>query len=74
MNLISFDNLQQLLPMKYDATIEGSTWKGEAIIPWEYFPPDTNQFNAYAIHGTDPRRVYEALYPVPSGKFTEPDL
>lgn len=68
------NNVQQLLPLKYTAEINGVTWKGEAIIPWNYFPPDVKRFNAYAIHGTTPRRIYEALYPVPRGSFREPDL
>ena len=46
---------------------------GEAVIPREYFPPGVTKFNAYAIHGEDEDRIYEALYP--SGKtYDVPDL
>ena len=37
-------------------------------------PTKTNKMNAYAIHGRDSQRVYEALYPVPYQKFSNPDL
>ena len=36
----------------------------------DYFPPGVAKFNAYAIHGTDPNRIYEALFPVP-GPFPD---
>lgn len=52
------------LPLStYKATIKGNRWMGEAVIPRDYFPPGVTKFNAYAIHGEDEDRVYEALYP-----------
>ena len=55
---------QDQLPLTtYKATIEGDRWMGEAIIPRAYFPPGVTKFNAYAIHGEDDNRIYEALYP-----------
>lgn len=65
---------QQQLPITYTAAIHGHAWQGNAIIPGRYFPQDVTKFNAYAIHGSDPSRVYESLYPVPTGKFSDPDL
>lgn len=49
------------------------TWKGTAVIPLEYFPPDVTKINAYAIHGSGDERQYEALYPA-SEEFYTPDL
>jgi hypothetical protein len=42
-----------------------NTWQGTAWIPIDYFPPSVTKFNAYAIHGVDQERRYEALFPVP---------
>ena len=49
------------------------TWCGSAFVPVEYFPPDVNKINAYAIHGTGNGRQYEAMYPA-TKKFQSPDL
>lgn len=49
-------------------------WTGYARIPEDYFPPDVDKFNAYAIHGTNENRMYESLYPAECGKHLEPDL
>jgi len=63
-----------MLNLTYSAVISGTSWKGTAVIPWEYLPPNVEKFNAYAIHGSGKDRVYESLFPVPHGKFNEPDL
>ena len=47
-----------------------NTWQGTAWIPIDYFPPAVTKFNAYAIHGVEPERRYEALFPVP-GPFPD---
>ena len=60
--------------MTYKSHIEGNKWFGTAWIHGEYFPKHVSKFNAYAIHGSGAKRVYEALYPVPKGKFDSPDL
>lgn len=60
--------------MTCSSNIKEGKWFGEAIIPWSYLPPNVCKFNAYAIHGCNSERTYEALYPVPKGKFTQPDL
>ncbi|KAL3880799.1 hypothetical protein ACJMK2_033009 [Sinanodonta woodiana] len=62
------------LPLKFSSSIHGDVWSGEADIPVEYFPPKVSKFNAYAIHGSDTSRQYEALYPVPTGQHQEPDF
>ncbi|WAR30450.1 CD033-like protein [Mya arenaria] len=62
------------LPINYHASITGNTWRGVAHIPLEYFPPKVSKFNAYAIHGSGNGRTYESLYPVPTGKYTDPDF
>ena len=63
-----------MLPLQYSASITDTHWEGEAFIPATYFPPKVHLFNAYAIHGSDDKRTYEALYPAPYGKHDTPDL
>jgi len=58
----------------YKAKIDSNRWTGEAIIPASYLPPDLTKFNAYAIHGSDPKRQYLSLFPTPTGKYTDPDF
>lgn len=41
------------------------TWIGHAKLPKDYFPPNVDKFNAYAIHGLDGNRCYKSLFPVP---------
>ncbi|XP_075055968.1 UPF0462 protein C4orf33 homolog isoform X2 [Mixophyes fleayi] len=53
------------LPLSFEASTTEVTWRGSALLPWEYFPPSVDHFNAYAIHGSGSKRTYEALYPVP---------
>ncbi|KAK4291429.1 hypothetical protein Pmani_035741, partial [Petrolisthes manimaculis] len=52
------------------------TWKGSAMIPPGYFPPNVTRMNAYAIHGVDSKREYQALYPAPTNNpnYTQPDF
>ncbi|TMS39583.1 hypothetical protein L596_006083 [Steinernema carpocapsae] len=52
----------------------GNTWRCTFEIPITYLPFKVNKFNAYAIHGTEPNRVYEALHPVTDGNAEEPDF
>ncbi|XP_059821220.1 UPF0462 protein C4orf33 homolog isoform X3 [Hypanus sabinus] len=59
------------LDLKYDSTIHDQNWEGKALIPWSYFPDGVNKFNAYAIHGSGDKRVYEALYPIPKEQVNE---
>jgi len=68
--------IKQMLPMKYDAIISEafSSWVGKAEIPLGYLPHNVSKLNAYAIHGTGEDRQYEALYPVPKGKFENPNF
>lgn len=72
-----FSPAQQQLPMEFIATTDGKKWKGEALVPWAYFPPNVNKMNSYAIHGSGENRTYEALYPIPKDEIVEgqkPDL
>lgn len=66
--------MQQELPLTYSAEIKGNQWTGVASIPADYFPPEVDAFNAYAIHGSGVNRVYEAMYPVEQNQFSSPDL
>ncbi len=49
-------------------------WKGEAIIPADLLPPNVTKMNAYAIHGSGDKTVYESLYPVPFNSTAGADL
>lgn len=63
--------------MEFSATTDGKKWKGEALVPWAYFPPNVNKMNSYAIHGSGENRTYEALFPIPKDEIVEgqkPDL
>lgn len=64
------------LSLEYEGKINRETmrWTGFAKIPEAYFPPCVTRFNAYAIHGTNSNRVYEALYPAENGKHPNPDF
>eukprot|EP00795_Rhopilema_esculentum_P000217 gene217-9853_t len=64
------------LPLEYSSQIdkEKKRWAGKARIPSSYFPHFVSKFNAYAIHGVNERRTYEALYPAEKDKHSEPDL
>ncbi|XP_016363685.1 UPF0462 protein C4orf33 homolog isoform X2 [Sinocyclocheilus rhinocerous] len=61
----------QQLPLSFKANIEDNKWKGEALLPWRYFPQGINKMNSYAIHGSGAGRTYEALYPVPREDLQE---
>ncbi|XP_050722661.1 uncharacterized protein LOC127001687 isoform X2 [Eriocheir sinensis] len=65
--------IKDSLPLDYIVTEKtdpvGSTpglWKGSAMIPPGYFPPNVTLVNAYAIHGVGEARQYQALYPAPN--------
>ncbi|XP_045582812.2 uncharacterized protein [Procambarus clarkii] len=51
-------------------------WRGSAMIPPGYFPPNVTRMNAYAIHGVGDSRQYQALYPAPHGDpdYPQPDF
>uniref|UniRef100_A0A8C5PAM1 Chromosome 4 open reading frame 33 n=1 Tax=Leptobrachium leishanense TaxID=445787 RepID=A0A8C5PAM1_9ANUR len=56
------------LPLSLQVSRTDTRWKGTVILPWDYFPPSVDKFNAYAIHGSQSGRTYEALYPVPENE------
>uniref|UniRef100_UPI00398E8774 UPF0462 protein C4orf33 homolog isoform X2 n=1 Tax=Pristiophorus japonicus TaxID=55135 RepID=UPI00398E8774 len=65
------------LDLKYESSIDEHNWEGKALLPWSYFPAGVNKFNAYAIHGSGDKRVYEALWPIPKDqlkKGQQPDF
>ena len=72
----SYCYFEDELPLNYTSSIdhESMTWKGRIEIPLSYMPLGVNRINAYAIHGSGDKRTYEALYPVPEGKYEYPDL
>lgn len=62
---------QQGLALSFGASRAGGRWHGHAHLPWSYFPPGVNKFNAFAIHGSGDARCHEALFPVPRGQLQE---
>ncbi|XP_015479306.1 UPF0462 protein C4orf33 homolog isoform X1 [Parus major] len=65
------------LPLEFEVTRMKTKWEGKALLPWSYFPPFTDKFNAFAIHGSGEERKHEALYPVPPHELQqgqEPDF
>ncbi|KAG0713507.1 UPF0462 protein C4orf33 [Chionoecetes opilio] len=69
-----------------EGTLPGQ-WKGSAMIPPDYFPPNVTFMNAYAMHGDPeekrsapeekrPERQYLALYPAPQDdpSYQHPDF
>lgn len=67
--------LKQLLPIEFFHVDRPSSdrWIGRASIPMRLFPGRIDRFNAYAIHGLDRDRTYEALYPA-TKTSKEPDF
>lgn len=53
------------LPLRYNATIHGGSWTGEAQLQRSWLPKGPLRANAYAIHGLPSQRVYTAWAPVP---------
>ncbi|KAG8134615.1 hypothetical protein E2320_007718 [Naja naja] len=69
--------LEKELPLKFEVSRATTKWRGRAHLPWNFFPPNTDRFNAFAIHGSDMNRTYEALYPIPQNEVhcnQKPDL
>ena len=59
--------LKQMLPLP-DYRVKRPSpdrWIGRVHIPRAHFPGRVDRFNAYAIHGQNEQRIYEALYPAP---------
>ncbi|XP_053559634.1 UPF0462 protein C4orf33 homolog isoform X2 [Bombina bombina] len=62
---------KESLPLSLQVTRTDGVWEGSALLPWDYFPPSVDRFNAYAIHGSGEKRTYESLYPVPENELQE---
>ncbi|XDV14719.1 hypothetical protein PO909_014921 [Leuciscus waleckii] len=70
-HLILLLNGKHNLPLSFNADTKNKIWKGEALLPWRYFPQGINKMNSYAIHGSGAGRTYESLYPVPKEDLQE---
>ena len=55
----------RLLPLAFEAEIDGDRWSGFARIPREYLPCGAGWANADAIHGPKEARRYLSWAPVP---------
>lgn len=53
------------LPIRWDARIDGSRWRGLARVPRRYLPDAPYRGNAYAIHGVTTERRYLVAIPLP---------
>ncbi|XP_012996220.1 UPF0462 protein C4orf33 homolog isoform X2 [Cavia porcellus] len=62
---------KQELDLSFKVSREETKWEGQALLPWNYFPPNVTKFNSFAIHGSKGKRSYEALYPVPLHELQE---
>ncbi|XP_019389528.1 PREDICTED: UPF0462 protein C4orf33-like isoform X3 [Crocodylus porosus] len=62
---------KQELALTFEVCRTETKWEGRAHLPWSYFPPSTDKFNAFAIHGSEDKRTYEALYPLPQHEIQE---
>ncbi|KAG8453897.1 hypothetical protein GDO86_000500 [Hymenochirus boettgeri] len=62
---------KESLPLSLHVSRTDSSWKGSTLLPWDYFPPSVDRFNAYAINGSGSKRTYEALYPIPENAVNE---
>ena len=60
--------LKDMLPLSDSQVnrLSSDRWTGRVQVPRAHFPAHVDRFNAYAIHGQDANRTYEALYPAPS--------
>ncbi|KAI1733340.1 piezo non-specific cation channel, r-Ras-binding domain-containing protein [Ditylenchus destructor] len=62
------------IELQVENTLQGSEWICTMQIPLAYFPGRVTKFNAYALHGSDNERHFEALYAVTDGTVKEPDF
>merc|ERR1719322_334041 len=65
--------IKHSLPLSYSAQINRTAkrWYGKAVIPLNYFPPQVDRFNAYAIHDQQNEPIYKSLY---ASKGAQPDF
>jgi hypothetical protein len=52
------------LPIEFTTKIHGQRWSGQAFVPLDLLPPNTQKCNAYAISGCGTGRRYYAHYPL----------
>lgn len=66
---LQFSGIRELqrqdIPISFQATIVGDTWRGTAQVAASHLPVQLCRANAYAIHGQEPNRRYLAAFIVP---------
>ncbi|XP_049741282.1 UPF0462 protein C4orf33 homolog [Elephas maximus indicus] len=62
---------KQGLALSFKVSRGETKWEGKTYLPWCYFPPNVTKFNSFAIHGSNDKRHYEALYPVPQHELQQ---
>ncbi len=53
------------IALEYRAALEGSRWRGRALVARALLPAGLARYNAHAIHGLGPRRRYLSAVPAP---------
>lgn len=56
--------VDKLRRIDYQCHLHGDRWHGTARVPGSYLPEGPITGNIYAIHGSAPKRVYSALFPL----------
>ena len=56
---------RRMLPLSYEAKIEGDVWAGKAEVPLTLLPDVPVCINAFSIHGTSLQRRFLAWTPLP---------
>ena len=64
-----------LLPIEFEAEVQGSRWRGHAKVPHRLLPTGPHRLNATAIHGPATARHYLSVCPLPgpSADFHQPE-
>uniref|UniRef100_A0A0N5BWG8 DUF2185 domain-containing protein n=1 Tax=Strongyloides papillosus TaxID=174720 RepID=A0A0N5BWG8_STREA len=57
-----------------NSILPDDTWKCVVGVPLGLLPINVSKFNAYHIHGKEPQRTYEALFPSTDKDQKEPDF
>uniref|UniRef100_A0A0N4ZFN3 DUF2185 domain-containing protein n=1 Tax=Parastrongyloides trichosuri TaxID=131310 RepID=A0A0N4ZFN3_PARTI len=57
-----------------NSILPDNTWKCVVGIPIGLLPNNVSKFNVYHIHGKEPNRIYEALFPSTNKEQKNPDF